>query len=179
MSLASMASGLLLMSWLGGTPALAQSDIGSDDIPLDLPDLTLLFRARPPMGDCPLGEAGDGPHLAEGDHLLHLGAARFYVDYRRRIGLSEDQRSRLEALRAEAVAAWSREQERIDAGEVVLWRLTGEPKPDEAAIAGAIRELEGIRAAQRIAYVQSVLGASRLLTEDQRRALVGTSATVP
>lgn len=179
MALGSTAAGLLLMALLGGPPAQAQSDIGSEDIPLDLPDLALLFRARPPMGDCPLGEEGDAMHLGAAEHLLHLGAARFYLDYRRRLGLSEEQRRQLEVLRADAVGAWAREQARIDQSEVALWALTGAPEPDEDAIAEAIRGLEAVRAAQRIAYVGSVLEASRLLKADQRRELVGEPSTSP
>lgn len=108
-------------------PAWGQSDIGNDPSSFGngIPDLIELFRARPPMGECPVGATDDHGPLPEASHLLHLGVPRFYRDYRRRLQLSADQVKALKTTQEAALAAWSSQQEKIDNLELQVWVLTG------------------------------------------------------
>ena len=158
------------------SPAFAQSDLGSGsgEFGNDIPNLLELFRARPPMGTCPVGATDDRGPLPEGSHLLHLGVPRFYTDYRRRLGLSDEQ---LEALRQDqkrALEAWAKHQATIEGLEVQVWVLTGDPEFEDAELEAALRGLEKARSTQRAAYIGAVRSAAQSLTPKQRRSLIGS-----
>lgn len=140
----------------------------------ELPDLAALFRRKAPiMGACPMGVDAVAPEdLPPDAHLLHLGTTGFYLDYRHRISLTDDQVEALRQLRDEALERGGALAERMDAAEQDLWTLTGAPAPDPAAIQASLETVGDLRDAQRWTYLEAVLRASEVLTPAQRAALV-------
>lgn len=155
-------------------PAMAQSDLADPALYTAGPDLLEAFRARPPMGDCPIGAADETDVLPEGSHLLHLGVPRFYRDYRRRLRLTAAQIEALSAAQDQALRQWEERQARIEELERTLWQVTGASELSMKEVERILGELSDERAAQRRQYIQSVWEASRTLDDDQRRRLVGT-----
>ncbi len=156
-------------------PAWGQSDIGNDPSSFGngIPDLIELFRARPPMGECPVGATDDHGPLPEASHLLHLGVPRFYRDYRRRLQLSADQVKALKTTQEAALAAWYSQQEKIDNLELQVWVLTGDPTFRDEQLVGLLQDLESARASQRLDYIRAVRDAAGMLTSEQQRRLRG------
>jgi len=68
-------------------------------------------------------------------------------------------------------------QRRIDQAEQELWMLTGSDRPDSMTLETKVREIERLKGDQRIAFIRSVGEAARVLTDDQRAALLGTGRT--
>ena len=168
---------LLLTAAIFLVPALGQaqgdSSLGLGAVP---PDFAELFRLRPPMGACPVGETDDPGRLPEGSHLLHLGVGSFYLPHRGRLRLSPEQRDRLRLLRDAATDAWRSGEAAIERQELELWELTGASPPPAAAIEAKVEEIERSRTAQRLDYIQAVREASSILSEEQQRALTGQAA---
>lgn len=162
--------------WMASASSgFAQSGLGTDAQSLGvMPDLAELFRARPPMGDCPVGATDEQGILPAGSHLLHLGVPRFYRDYRRRLKLTGAQLEQLAKGQERALKVWATQQVSIDALEVRVWELTGARQPDFEAVEGVLSELEKARTSQRIQYIQAVREASDGLTAVQRTELVGS-----
>lgn len=161
----------MLLSTLAVAPAFAQVDPDESDLFSEVPDLLEVFKARPPMGDCPLGEQGRGGPPAEA-HLLHLGVPRFFRDHRQRLGLRPEQVEALQKAQEQALRSWSTHQARIDELERTLWQLTGAPSPSMAQVEEAVAELSKARGEQRLDYIRAVVAASGELTPDQVRRLV-------
>ena len=156
---------------LGSVPAAAQ-DVGTFEIG-DLPDLAEALRARPPMGECPVGHTDERAALPRASHLLHLGVASFYLDFHTRLSIDAEQAQELGRLRDKATRAWARDDEELGRLELQLWEATGALQPDLARVDALVREVEAVRARQRIEYIRAVAVAASKLREDQQRALVG------
>lgn len=157
-------------------PTYAQSELGTGPVDFgnDIPDLMELFRANPPMGTCPLGATDDRGPLPEASHLLHLGVPRFFTDYRRRLGLSDEQLETLRQSQRTALAKWTEHQSAIDAFEVRVWVLTGDPDYEERELEKVLASMTETRGAQRMAYIRAVRDAARVLTPEQRLLLTGS-----
>ena len=172
-----MSRRLIFLASLLGAPlvlppaARAQSSFTDDD--LRAPDMAALHRARPPMGDCPVGEVDEPAGLPETSHLLHLGVPRFFLDHRRRLRLTVAQVDDLEARRTAALNVWKGQQRALEQLEIRLWGATGASEPDMATVVGILSEMEAQRTAQRLGFIRAVHGASSLLTLRQREKLVG------
>ena len=154
----------------------------------------------PAMGMCCMGEMGmppggnagmsganprpgmagmNGPSSAMpgqpgGSHLLHIGSTGFYLNHSQHITLTPDQRARLNRLKEKAMLEQASAQRGIDQGEQELYTLTGTDQPDNARIAAKIADIEKMRAAQRMNFIQAVTDASNILTHEQHQALLGT-----
>jgi Spy/CpxP family protein refolding chaperone len=111
--------------------------------------------------------------LAGTSHLYHVGATDFFLDHAERLALRPDQRAKLSRLRERTLLEKVGRQRRIADAEQELWVLTSAEQPEIARIEDKIREIERLRAEQRIAFVRAVGEAASLLTEDQRQAVLG------
>ena len=107
--------------------------------------------------------------------LYHVGAAGFFVDQSEVMHLDSDQQSILNAMREKALVDLATAQSAIDHDEQELWMLTGSDRPDSIAIEVKVREIERRKGDRRIAFIRSVGEAARVLTDDQRSALLGAS----
>jgi Heavy-metal resistance len=89
--------------------------------------------------------------------------------YRDKLGLSADQVRELEQLRSE----FERESIRRDAdlriAEMDLTNLTGAPTVDLSKVETKVREVERLRADQRLARIRTIEKAKEQLTTDQRK----------
>ena len=89
--------------------------------------------------------------------------------YRDKLGLSADQVRGLEQLRSE----FERESIRRDAdlriAEMDLTNLTGAPAVDLSKVETKVREVERLRADQRLARIRTIEKAKDQLTADQRK----------
>ena len=120
------------------------------------------------------GPSSAMPGQPGGSHLLHIGSTGFFLNHSQHITLTPDQRARLNRLKEKAMLDQSSGQRGIDQGEQELYTLTGTDQPDNARIAAKIADIERMRAAQRMNFIQAVTDASNVLTHEQHQALLGT-----
>lgn len=161
---------LSLVSTLPAT-AYAQGDILGFDV--DAPDLGALLAIRPAPRDCPVGRAEDTDALPPSSHLLHLGAARFFLNHGPRLGLTPTQRGALRTIRDDATVAWSKRDEEIARTEAELWEETGAARVLLPEVDAKVGQIEHLRAVQRMEYIRAVEQAAEILDEAQRQVLLG------
>lgn len=109
-------------------------------------------------------------------HLYHVGATSFFLDYSVAIDLAVDQQAALNGIKEKSLGDLAAAQRQIDQVEQELWMLTGSDQPDSMALETKVREIERLKGDQRVAFIRSVGEAARLLSDDQRTALLGTDA---
>ncbi|MHC8351736.1 Spy/CpxP family protein refolding chaperone [Pseudomonas sp. RT4P38] len=113
------------------------------------------------------------PGFPGASHIYHVGATGFFLDHPEHISLSVDQRQRLGSIKEAALLEQATMQRNIEQAEQALWVLTGSDKPDAGKIEGKLREIETLRADQRLAFVRGVGSAAEVLSEEQRKQLTG------
>ena len=119
------------------------------------------------------------PGFPGASHIYHIGASDFFLDHPQHITLSTEQETKLVKLKQKALTAKASAQRRIEEAEQQLWELTGSDQPDAAKMDAKVREVEKLRGDQRMAFIQSVGEAAQVLTDDQRKILVGQATTAP
>ena len=62
---------------------------------------------------------------------------------------------------------------RIEEAEQELWTLTSADAPDAAKIEAKVRAIEALRGDQRLAFIRAVGEAAEILSDEQRRSLLG------
>jgi Spy/CpxP family protein refolding chaperone len=138
----------------------------------ELPDLLQVFkRRRPAMGYCPLGVSARSDTPPPREHLLHLGTTDFYLDYRRRLGLTDTQVADLRGIRDRSLAAGAALEQEIEEAEARLWEISGSDS-EQVPLNQQVREIEQLRAEQRWLYLDAVVRAADVLTPAQRTTLV-------
>jgi Spy/CpxP family protein refolding chaperone len=118
------------------------------------------------------GPSSAMPGQPGASHLLHMGSTGFFLNHSQHIALTADQKSRLNRLKEKAMLDQASEQRKIDQGEQELYTLTGADQPDNAGIEAKLGEIEKLRAEQRMNFIRAVGEASKVLTPDQRQALM-------
>ena len=106
-------------------------------------------------------------------HLYHIGATGFFLDHADHIKLTPAQQSALTKIKQEAMESSTHSQHQIQDAENELAQLTSADQPDAAKIDKKVREIEKLRSDERLAFIRSVGNAAKLLTDDQRKILVG------
>ena len=106
-------------------------------------------------------------------HLYHIGSTGFFLDHADHIGLSPDQRSALNQIKEQALASKTHSEHQIERAEQELGELTSADQPNAAQIEQKVREIEKLRSDERLAFIKAVGNAANLLTDDQRKILVG------
>ena len=107
-------------------------------------------------------------------HLYHIGATGFFLNHAEHITLSAKQQAALNRIKQKALLSKSTAQRKIDEAEQELWELTGADEPDAALIESKVQTIEKLRAEPRMAFIQSVGEAVKVLTDEQRQMLLGT-----
>ena len=152
--------------------------------------LPAAFAQQMPPGNHPSGMAGkigaarsasptppsDLPGFPGASHVYHVGATGFFLDHSAAIKLTADQQTALNGIKEKSMADLGAAQRRIDQAEQQLWMLTASDRPDSMTLEMKVREIERLKGDQRIAFIRSVGEAARVLTDDQRAALLATSA---
>ena len=106
-------------------------------------------------------------------HLYHIGATGFFLDHPQHITLTVPQQQMLARHKQQSLLKQGELQRQIDAAEEKLWQLTGADQPQVDAIDKQAREIERLRADQRIAFIRAVGDAAKALTDQQRMQLTG------
>lgn len=106
-------------------------------------------------------------------HIYHIGATGFFLDHPEHITLTTEQQTELNGLKEKALLEKSSSQRKIDEAEQALWELTGADEPDAKQIQVKIQEIEQLRGEQRLAFIRSVGEAAKVLTDEQRKVLLG------
>lgn len=105
-------------------------------------------------------------------HLYHLGSRNFFLDAADALALSADQRGRLGVLRETSTLDRAETRRKIEGAERHLWTLTAADAPDLGMIEADVREIERLRADDRLAFIRAVGEGARLLTAAQRAMLI-------
>ena len=106
-------------------------------------------------------------------HLYHIGATDFFLDHLQHSALTTQQLQLLAQQKQRSLLQQSDLQHQIDAAEERLWQLTGADQPELVNIDKQVREIERLRAEQRIAFIRAVGEAAKALTDQQRQQLTG------
>ena len=113
------------------------------------------------------------PGFPGASHIYHIGATDFFLDHPEHITLSTEQQVKLNAAKQKAVTDKANAQRKIEEAEQQLWELTAADQPDATKIDAKVREVEKLRGDQRMAFIRSVGEAAKVLTDDQRKVLLG------
>ena len=140
---------------------------------------------QPISGMDAMGKVSGAPQMAAqsalpgfpgASHLYHIGATGFFLDHPDHVTLTDEQRTRFSQIREKALLEKSSTQRKVDEAEQQLFTLTEADQPNQAEIQTKIREIAELGAQQRLAYIQAVGEAAQVLTDEQRRQLVGQAS---
>jgi len=106
-------------------------------------------------------------------HLYHIGATGFFLDLPQQIALTTEQQAGLNKAKEQAALAKSTADRAVEQAEQELWTLTAADQPDATQVEAKIREIGKLRGDERLAFINAVGDASKLLTDEQRRSLTG------
>lgn len=106
-------------------------------------------------------------------HLYHLGSRDFFLDDPGALSLSDEQQGRLRVLKETSFLDRAETRRKIEEAERHLWTLTAADAPDQGKIEAHVREIERLRADDRLAFIRAVGEGARLLTAAQRAILAG------
>jgi Spy/CpxP family protein refolding chaperone len=119
------------------------------------------------------------PGFPGASHIYHIGATGFFLDHAEHLKLTTKQQADLNRIKEKALLDQGSTQRRLDEAEQGLWALTASDQPDAAKIEAKVHEIEKLRGDQRLAFIRAVGEAAKVLTGEQRKALLGTSAEQP
>ncbi len=133
--------------------------------------------ANAPMGQAagmgPSGFLSVLPGFPGASHLYHIGSTNFFLDHPQHISLSLEQQSRLADIRTKALMRRADFNRKIQEVEEQLWLLTASDQPNFSSIEAKVRESEKLHGDWRLAFIKDVGEAAKILTEEQRNALLG------
>ncbi|UXI66069.1 Spy/CpxP family protein refolding chaperone [Tahibacter amnicola] len=106
-------------------------------------------------------------------HLYHVGADGFFLNHPQHVQLNADQQLRLGRIREKALLERSAAQRKIEEAEQQMFVLTGMDQPDISKIEAQARAIEELQVQRRLAYIRAIGEAAGVLTDEQRRAVLG------
>ncbi len=104
--------------------------------------------------------------------LMHIGAKGFFLDRPQTFTPRADQAKTLGEIKERSAMAMMAADKKLQEAEQQLWKLTASDRPNLAEIETKAREVEKLRADQRIAFIRSVAEAANLLTAEQKETLL-------
>lgn len=107
-------------------------------------------------------------------HLYHIGSTGFFLDHPTHITLTPDQEMTLNRMKEKATLDQSDADRKIAEAEQQMWQLTAADSPVADKIEAKTREIEKLRADQRLAFIRAVGEAGKVLTPEQQQVLLGT-----
>lgn len=113
------------------------------------------------------------PGFPGASHIYHIGATAFFLDHPQHITLTTEQQKQLNGIKQKTLLGQATFDRWIDQAEQEVWVLTSADAPDAAKVEAKVREIAKLTADKRIAYIQAVGEAARVLTDEQRKTLVG------
>jgi hypothetical protein len=118
------------------------------------------------------------PGFPGASHLYHIGSTNFFLDHPDQLALSLEQQRLLGELRMQALLRRTEFDRKIQEGEEQLWLLTAADQPNLALVEAKIREVEKFRGDLRVTFIKDVGEAAKILTDEQRKALLGQSSNL-
>lgn len=119
------------------------------------------------------------PGFPGASHLYHVGSTGFFLDHAEHIAPTDAQKKELNRIKEQSLLGGATAERKIEEAEQALWALTAADEPDVEGIADRVKEIEAIRADQRLAFIRAVGEAAKVLTDDQRQALAGAAIPNP
>ncbi len=113
------------------------------------------------------------PGFPGASHIYHIGATSFFLDHPQHITLTKEQQTKLNAIKEKTLLEQATSDRLISQGEQELWVLTSSDTPNASKIEAKIQEIAKLSSSKRIAYIRAVGKAAKVLTNEQRQALVG------
>ena len=138
------------------------SSAGNHEMPASMghDNMKTAMPAQPPMKE-------SGPPA-----LLHIGAKGFFLDRPQTFTPRADQAKTLTDIKERTTMAMMADDKKVQESEQQLWKLTAADHPNLAEIESKTREIEKLRADQRVAFIRSVAEAANLLTPEQKEMLL-------
>lgn len=119
------------------------------------------------------GASSTIPGQPGASHLYHVGSTGFFLDHPKHITLTPAQQTALNTIKEKSLLDQSDFDRRVEKAEQELWQLTAADSPDAGKIEAKVREVEKLRGDQRLAFLRAVGEAAKVLSDDQRAALLG------
>ena len=113
------------------------------------------------------------PGFAGASHIYHIGATSFFLDHAAHITLTQQQQGALNQMKEKVLLNQATFDRSTAQAEQELWVLTSSDTPDAVKIEAKIRAIEKLSGDKRIAYIRAVGEAAKVLTDEQRKMLVG------
>jgi len=113
------------------------------------------------------------PGFPGASHLYHVGSTGFFLDHPEHITLTMEQQTTLGRIKEKALLDQATTQRKIEGAEQELWTLTGADQPAADKVDAKVKEIEKLRADQRMTFIRAVGEAAQVLTDEQRQALLG------
>jgi hypothetical protein len=166
--------GMDMMGGMGGGKK-GMGGIGMEDEDMDMMGMMGMGGVSGAKGMGKMKVTSALPGFPGASHIYHIGATGFFLDHPEHITLSTDQQTKLNRVKQKALTDKANAQRKIDEAEQQLWELTGADEPDAGQIEAEVQAVEKLRGAQRMAFIQAVGEAAKILTDEQRKALLGTA----
>ncbi len=104
--------------------------------------------------------------------VMHIGAKGFFLDRPQTFTPRADQAKTLNEIKERSAMEMMTADKKLQEAEQHLWKLTASERPDIAGIEANVREVEKLRADQRILFIRSVSEAANVLTAEQKGILL-------
>ncbi len=115
------------------------------------------------------------PGFPGASHLYHVGATDFFLDHAESLALTDEQRAKLEQIKKESTVTLEAAEAKIEKAERELWTFTASAEPDDSKLKAKLEEIAQLFVERRMAFIRSVGDAAKLLSDEQRTAVVGQS----
>ncbi|MFO0842302.1 MAG: periplasmic heavy metal sensor [Gemmataceae bacterium] len=159
------------MSGMSGMPGMSGMGTMDMDKMEMMGMMGMAGKGMPGMGK--MQQAAALPGFPGASHIYHVGATGFFLDHPEHVKLTDKQKGDLGQVKEKALLAKASAQRKIDEAEQELWALTASDRPDADKIEAKVRQIEKLRGDQRLAFIRAVGEAAKVLTEEQRRAVLG------
>jgi hypothetical protein len=113
------------------------------------------------------------PGFPGASHLYHVGATGFFLDHLEHITLTMEQQTALSRIKEKVLLDQATTQRKNEGAEQELWTLSAADQPAADKVDAKVREIEKVRADQRLAFIRAVGEAAQVLTDEQRKVLLG------
>lgn len=177
-----MSMGMMDMDMMGSMQGgkKGMSGMGMMDMDMDMMEMMGMMGMGSMGGSDPkmkgmskMKMAAALPGFPGASHIYHIGATGFFLDHPEHITLTTEQKTKLNRIKQKALTEKATADRKVEEGEQHLWELTSADEPDAAQIQSQVQAIEKLRGEQRLAFIRTVGEAAKVLTDEQRKILLG------